>query len=253
MRHFRHTKKKDGSMKKAAFLIILLLFCPMSQGATAGGEPGEIVLASEEWANATNKDGTGLYWDIFRAVYEPVGIKTKFIIRSYKGSVSLVKKNQADAAVGIHPDKIQGALSSRYPFVKDYLLVLFKKNRFDQWNGQETLKNRKIGWIKGYSYDDYLEVSVTKREFLRRKSILQQLDRDQIDFFMDTRNDVESVLNKGIIDVTRYTVETVLELERYLVFADNKKGKELKKIFDNRFPYLVQSGEIEKLFAKWNW
>jgi polar amino acid transport system substrate-binding protein len=70
---------------------------------------------------------------------------------------------------------------------------------------------------------------------------------------MDTRNDMESVLNKGIIDITRYTVETVLELERYLVFASNEKGKEFKKIYDDRFPYLVRSGEIERLFAKWNW
>jgi len=240
-------------MKKAAFLMILFVFCPICQRALAGSAPAEIILASEELANATNKDGTGLYWDIFRAVYEPVGIKTRFIIRSYKGSVSLVKRNQADAAVGIHPESIQGALSSRYPFVKDYLLVLFKKNKVNQWKGQETLKNKKIGWLKGFSYDEYLEVPVIKREFMQRGSILRQLDKDQLDFFMDTRNDVESVLNKGIIDVTRYTVETVLELERFLVFADNEKGKELKRIFDDRFPHLVQSGEIEKLFAKWNW
>ena len=240
-------------MKKAVFLILFIAFCPIYQDALAGSAPAEIILASEEWANATNKDGTGLYWDIFRAVYEPVGIKTKFIIRSYKGSVSLVKRNQADALVGIHPVKIQGALSSQYPFVKDYLLVLFKKNKFSQWNGQDTLKNKKIGWIKGFSYDEYLEVPVFKREFTKREDILRRLDKDQVDFFMDTRNDVESVLNKGIIDVTRYTVETVLELERYLVFADNKKGREFKKIFDYRFPHLVKSGEIEKLFVKWNW
>jgi polar amino acid transport system substrate-binding protein len=133
------------------------------------------------------------------------------------------------------------------------VLVLFKKNKLNQWNGQETLKNKRIGWIKGYSYDEYLEVPVIKKEFSKRENILHHLDKDQIDFFMDTRNDVESVLNKGIIDVSRYTVETVLELERYLVFANNKKGQELKKIFDDRFPDLVKSGEIEKLFAKWNW
>ena len=240
-------------MRKAVFFIIFFMFCPIYFPALAGNTPAEIILASEEWANATNRDGTGLYWDIFRAVYEPVGIKTKFIIRSYKGSVSLVKKNQVDAAVGIYPEEIKGALFSKYPFVKDYVLVLFKKNKLSQWNGQETLKNKKIGWIKGYSYDDYLEVPVIKKEFNRRESILRRLDNDQLDFFMDTRNDVESVLNKGIIDVSRYTVETVLELERYLVFANNKKGQELKKIFDHRFPQLVQSGEIEKLFAKWNW
>jgi polar amino acid transport system substrate-binding protein len=240
-------------MRKAAFFIMFFMFCPIYFPALAGNTPAEIILASEEWANATNRDGTGLYWDIFRAVYEPVGIKTKFIIRSYKGSVSLVKKNQVDAAVGIYPEEIKGALFSKYPFVKDYVLVLFKKNKLRQWNGQETLKNKKVGWIKGYSYDDYLEVPVIKKEFNRRESILRRLDNDQLDFFMDTRNDVESVLNKDIIDVTRYTVETVLELERYLVFANNKKGRELKKIFDHRFPQLVKSGEIEKLFAKWNW
>ncbi len=240
-------------MIKSVFFTVIVLLCPIFFPALAGNTPTEIILASEEWANATNRDGTGLYWDIFRAVYDPVGIKTKFIIRSYKGSVSLVKKNQADAAVGIYPEKIKGALFSKYPFVKDYVLVLFKKNKLSQWNGQETLKNKKVGWIKGYSYDDYLEVPVIKKEFNRRESILRRLDKDRLDFFMDTRNDVESVLSKGIIDVSRYTVETVLELERYLVFANNKKGKEFKKIFDHRFPHLVKSGEIEKLFAKWNW
>ena len=135
-------------MKKSVFFTVIVLLCPIFFPALAGNTPAEIILASEEWANATNRDGTGLYWDIFRAVYEPVGIKTKFIIRSYKGSVSLVKKNKADAAVGIYPEEIKGALFSKYPFVKDYVLVLFKKNKLSQWNGQETLKNKKVGWIK---------------------------------------------------------------------------------------------------------
>ena len=130
---------------------------------------------------------------------------------------------------------------------------LFKKDKISQWEGQQTLKNRKVAWLKGYAYDEYLEVPVIKKEFSTREAILRRLDSDQIDFFMDTRNDVESVLNKGIIDVTHYTVETVLELERYLVFADNRKGKELKKIFDDRFPRLVESGELDRLFVKWNW
>ena len=114
-------------MKKFAFLILLFLLWPICLPAMAGNSPGEIILASEEWINATNRDGTGLYWDIFRAIYEPMGIKTKIIFRSYKGSVGLVKNNQADAAVGIYPYEIQGTLFSKFPFVKDYVLALFKK------------------------------------------------------------------------------------------------------------------------------
>jgi polar amino acid transport system substrate-binding protein len=210
-------------------------------------------MASEEWTNATNRDGTGLYWDILRAVYEPLGIKTKFIIQSYNGSVKLVTKNRVDVAVGIYPDLIKGAHFSQFPIVKDYVLVLFKKNRLKAWNGQESLQNKEVAWIQGYSYDEYLEVPVKKREFSNRDNILRQLEGDQLDFFMDTRNDMESVLNKGIVDVSHYAVETVLELDRFLVFADSRKGKKLKKIFDHRFPDLVKSGEIERLIVKWNW
>ena len=242
-----------NAVKKIACIALLTLLCPLYSSAVAGTTPSEIIMASEEWTNATNRDGTGLYWDIFRAVYEPVGIKTKFVIQSFDGSVSLVKKKQVDAAVGIYPEMIDGALFSQYPFIKDYVLALFQKNRVAQWTGQQTLQNKKVAWIKGYAYDKYLEVPVIKEEFSCRKEILRQLDQNKVDFFMDTRNDLESVLNQGIIEVGRYTVETVLELDRYLVFASNAKGRMLKKIFDHRFPSLVQSGEIEKLSAKWNW
>jgi polar amino acid transport system substrate-binding protein len=242
-----------NAVKKTIFILLVIRLCPLCSPGMAGNIPTEIIMASEEWTNATNRDGTGLYWDIFRAVYEPVGIKTKFIIQSFDGSVILVKKHRVDAAVGIYPEMIQGALFSQYPFVKDYVLVLFQKNRVRQWNGQKTLQDKKVAWIKGYAFDKYLEVPVVKEEFYRRENVLRRLDQNQIDFFMDTRNDMESVLNQGIIEVSLYTVETVLELDRYLVFAENTKGKKLKKIFDHRFPRLVQSGEIEKLFAKWNW
>ena len=32
-------------------------------------------LVSEEWTGGTNKDGTGLYWELARAVYEPLNIR----------------------------------------------------------------------------------------------------------------------------------------------------------------------------------
>jgi len=242
-----------SAFKKLLGVTLLSLFFLSPVTGFAENNPTEIILASEEWPNATNRDGTGLYWDIFRAVYEPVGIKTKFVIQSYNGSVKLVEKNRVDAAVGIYSDRVRGGLTSQYPFVKDYILALFKKNGLNQWNGQESLQNKKVSWIKGYAFEKYLEIPVVKREFSSRDYILFQLDNDQVDFFLDTRNDIESVLNKGIVEVSQYTVETVLELDRYLVFADSRRGRKLKQIFDSRFPHLVKSGEIERLFVKWNW
>ena len=239
--------------KRIACISFVLLLCSIPINTISGNTLTEIMIASEEWTNATNRDGTGLYWDILRAVYEPLGIKTKFVIQPYNGSVKLVTKNRVDVAVGIYPDLIKGAHFSQFPIVKDYVLVLFKKNRINVWNGQKSMQYQEVAWIQGYAYDEYLEVPVKKREFRNRDIILRQLDDDQVDFFMDTRNNLESVLNRGIVDVSQYAVETVLELDRFLVFADSRKGKKLKKIFDHRFPDLVKSGEIERLIVKWNW
>jgi polar amino acid transport system substrate-binding protein len=221
--------------------------------AIAGNGPREIVLVSEEWANATNRDGTGLYWDIFRAVYEPAGVRTRFIIRPYSRSVRLVKHNRADALVGAYPAIIKGALFARYPFDKDLIFALFKKSQRAQWKGQISLRNKKVAWINGFAFDEYLHVPVLKKEFSSRKTILQLLDKNQLDFFLDSHNDLEAVLNRQIVDVTRYTVEEVMQLDRYLAFSNSKKGEKLRQIFNQRYPLLVKSGEIEKLFAKWNW
>jgi polar amino acid transport system substrate-binding protein len=44
-----------------------------------------------------------------------------------------------------------------------------------------------------------------------------------------------------------------MQLDRYLAFSNSKKGEKLRQIFNQRYPLLVKSGEIEKLFAKWSW
>ena len=240
-------------MKKSVFFSLIFLFYFPILTAIAGNTPREIMLASEEWTNATNRDGTGLYWDIFRAVFEPAGIKTRFIIRPYGRSIRLVKHNRADALVGAYPDIIKGALFPRYPFDKDLIFALFDKRLRAQWKGQASLKGKKVAWVKGFAFDEYLQIPVIKKEFSSRETILQLLDKKRLDFFLDSHNDLEAVLNRKIVDVTRYTVEEVMQLDRYLAFANNKKGEKLRQIFDQRYPLLVKSGRIEKLFAKWNW
>jgi len=93
---------------------------------------------------------------------------------------------------------------------------------------------------------------VEKRIFTARNNILRLLETDQIDFFVDIQNELEVALNSKILDITNLTAEILMNLDLYLAFANNERGSKLRDIFNNRFPELVESGEIEKLFAKWN-
>lgn len=214
--------------------------------------PTDIILASKERTGATNRDGTGLYWDIIRAVYAPVGIKTKFIIRSRFHSIDLVKNQKADAVVGTFREDIKGVLFPKYPLAKEIVFVVFKKERLNQWEGIDSINGKRVAWIKDFHFDRYMDVSAQKTEFETRDHILRLLETDQIDFFVDTQNGLEAALNSKKLDLTNLTAEILMNIDLYLAFANNEKGLKLREIFNKRFPELVESGEIENLFVKWN-
>jgi ABC-type amino acid transport substrate-binding protein len=58
-------------------------------------------------------------------------------------------------------------------------------------------------------------------------------------------------LDEGVINREEYQVETILKLNVYLAFADNERGRELMRIFDERMETLVQSGELKPLYEEW--
>ncbi len=238
-------------MKGILSIGLLVLICFSAVPVMPQDKITEIVLASEEWKNATNADGTGLYWEIFKAVYEPVGIQVKHRISSYAASEELVKRQKVDAMVGAYSGEVEGVIYPKSHFAADIVQVIFKKGKVAEWKGQETISGKRIGWIKSYDFDRYIDTPMEKAEFDERKDALRVLDKDRIDFFMDAQPDLVEALNLGVIDMASYQRETVKQINLYLAFATNDKGKKLQEIFDERFPQLIQSGEIKKLFDKW--
>lgn len=238
-------------MKKHASLglIMIAFFFPFS--AAAQDKPAEVRFATEAWDHATNADGTGLYWDIFRAVYEPEGINVTFSIRSYSGSVELLKRKKVDAVVAAYKDEIEESHYPKWHFAVDVVQALFKKSRFETFDGQKTMAGKKVAWIKGYALNEYLDVPVEKMEFGERAGALKSLDRDRYDFFLDAQGDLIETLQKGHVNAENYRRETIKQLNLYLAFVKSEKGKKLSEIFDTKFPKLVESGEIRKLYEKW--
>jgi polar amino acid transport system substrate-binding protein len=239
-------------MKRVVLLALLVLLGGMRIGVCSAEAPKEILFASEEWTDATNKDGTGLYWDIFRAVYEPAGVKVNYIIRSYEGAINLVKTGKADAVVGSYQNEIAGLLYSKDAFDADSIVALFKKGTVS-WQGKPSLQGKTVANVKGYSIAKYLGIPVQEKEFDTRENILQVLEKGRVDFYLENEDDLDEALESGIVDKNNFQKEPVMELGLYLAFPDNDKGKALKAIFDEGFARLEASGELKKLLGKWNW
>ncbi|WP_299021073.1 ABC transporter substrate-binding protein [uncultured Photobacterium sp.] len=234
------------------FFAVITLSFPLFT-VNAGELPGEINLTSEAWEEATNQDGSGLYWDIMRLVYEPLGIKVKYSTMSYARSVSLVKQEKADAWLGAYIDEVEGVLYPQWHFDADLVSALYKKDDAINWQGEQSLAGKNVGWIKGYDYNEYMETKFNNKEYKSRKQAIKLLEKGRLDFFLDAKEELDEEVEKGYFNAADFEIKPIMDLKLYLAFANNERGQQLKEVFDQRFPDLLKSGEVQKLYNKWDW
>ncbi len=230
-----------------AFGLFFLLTLPL-----LAEEISTIHVVSEEWEDATNKDGTGMYWDLFRAIYTPHDIKVTIQTVPYARSITLVQQKKADVFVASYQDEVTGVLYSKWHFDADDVSALFLKGKIKDWKGQETLSGKRVGWVHKYKYDQYLSVQVKKREVKYRKQALSMLQKNRLDFFIDAAADLEDELEKSKI-AGQFEMKSVMSLNLYMCFAQTKKGERLRDLFDQGVEKLLKSGELKALYDKWEW
>ncbi len=242
-------------MKKILILILVFIGFPPA----IAEDINSISVACEEWHNTTNRDGTGVYWEILKKVYEPVGIEVKTRIMPWKRAKHAVRDKWVDALVGEYYE----ANSSDFFYPEWHITVeypvvaVFKKGKIKNWDrlGLRSLEGRRTLWIRGYDFDTvFLKgINVIKHEIILDSQGLRLLDIGRGDVFLDYEAHVRHEATKLNIDLDNdYEVKMAKPGSKlYVVFSRTEKSKELIRIFDSRMTQLSESGDIEKIYAKW--
>jgi len=244
-------------MKSIIRIFVILIFFNLSPFFAFCNDIEFINLASEEWENNTNKDGTGLYWDIIREVYKLDKIEIKYKTVPYARSVQNVKTEKDDAWVASYDKEESFAIYPKWHFDADLVNALYKKKNFTSFKGVESLKNKTVGWIRGYDYDQYINVEMNKYEISTRQSALGLLVKNRIDVFLDAIVEINTLLTKKDLlkkmkfNRIDYECKKLLQLNLYLAFANNKRGKKLCEIWDKNFPILLKNKTIKILYDKY--
>lgn len=225
--------------------------------AMLAGSPAYAVdtirVSSEQWDDATHRDGTGLYWDIIRAVYEPAGIEVQERIVPYARSIREVTvTDKADAWVASYMDEVEGPLFPEWHFDADYVGAVYNPELISGVNGQSSLEDREVGWMRGYAYDQYLSVAVDALRIDNRHGGLRMVEEGRIDYFVDAQVEIDTALEKTGLDETLESA-TVLELPLYMGFADTERGRELRDVWDRRMAELLRDGTISRLYQEYEW
>lgn len=234
---------------KKLFITILLSVMAL-QYALSQEEITHINVASEEWEGATHKDGSGFYFDLLRAVYEPLGIAVRPNVVPYSRSVKLVESYRADCWVASYLHEEEFPVYPKNHFDLDIVSVLFKSEKTPNWQGELSLEGKRVGWVRGYNYDEYFSVPVQKVEVNNRKSAMSMLKMDRVDFFADAEMEIQAAINRQEFDMTGFQLETLFRLKLYMAFANNKRGIKLAHLWDQQIEALQQSGALRTLYEK---
>lgn len=233
--------------------LYFVLFCLVITLFMSYGENNrDILVVSDVWEGTANEDGTGLYFDILREVFENNGYKIIIKNYPYSRAVYITKRGDANIVIGPYTGEVDNVIYPKYHFAVDKVVVLFKKTKINNWQGIDSLRDKTVGWMRGYSYDKYINIPVNYIEVDKRESTLQMLLSDRIDIFIDSYEDLTDLIEKQGVSLSDFELKNLIDLKMYMCFSNNTFGKELSEVWDREIEKLIKNKRLYNLFKSNN-
>lgn len=247
--------KRNRLMALFGTALVLLLLGDGTAGPAAN--PREIRVITPQWEGQTNADGTGLFFDIIRAVYEPGGVVLRLSFAPWKRCQDMVSSGRQDAMLCVwksHAGEM-GQLIPSIPLYIEETAVVVKKASGLVWKGIHSLDYRRAVWLRGYDYHTaprMKEVQLsTWHEVDSHEEAWHQLNLDRFDAYIDARIDIDAFLNSGRAEAGLYQTYPLWKQKAYVAFSHTPSARALLRIYDTRAVSLLDSGELERIYEKW--
>lgn len=231
-------------MKRFLLTILFVFFC-----LALYSEDKTIKIVTEEWEDCTNADGSGIYFDIVREVYEKNGYKLEVSVMPYIQAKKRVQAGESDMVLGVYEGEETGVIFPKYHFSSDDVTVLYLKE--GSYKNEKSLENKNVGWIRGYSFEKYIKINMNIQKLDERESGVNMLVKKRLDYFIDNIYDIESTIEDLKLDSSKFETKLIKFLNLYPCFANNEKGKTLSKIWDKEMDKLVKNGKIKELHKEY--
>jgi len=213
-----------------------------------------ISVVAPEWQGYTHKDGSGLYWDIMRAIYEPQGIKVKTRIVPWNRAIKMVSIYRTyNAIVGEYSDSAEAVIFPKFPIDVEFMVTLSKKSFGHTFEDASSLTNKRVAWFKDYELINEKDRDFELVEFRTIKEGIEMLKSGKIDFILNDRDSTEQGMRSQQLNSDDYALnEMPFGRDIFTAFSDDVLSRELIKIYDERIPKLVASGQLAAIYKKWD-
>lgn len=242
-----------------ALVITISIFSQLSLASNYDFKPAGFTkehvkmfsVVAPEWEGYTNADGTGLYWEVLKAIYEPEGIKVKTNIIPWNRAMKMVTKYRTyNAIVGEYQDSEEPLLFPHHAIDIEYMVVLSKVT--SEFKDLSSFSNKTIGWIKDYEVIPKSKRDFQLKEFRDIEQGIELLKAGSIDYLVDDWDEVAAAMQKHNLSKESFTVTDMPEgTPIFVAFGKHNLSNILINIYNKRILELLKSGELAKIYDKW--
>ena len=218
----------------------------------------EIRICSPEWEYYSQKDGKGLYHELWTKIYKDSGIKVEVGYFPFKRCQDIMKKEAGlesrtyDAFAAAYPEK--GMLHPKYHLGVDLLSVVYPTGAMTTWAGQGAFKGKTLGWMRGFDFDKQGVITakpVVVHEYSKLIYGLRMLTKGRLDFVVEYTQEVRDLLKTTEFNGKLSAFYDQINGKKYyMIFPDTEKSRLLINMWDETMARLSKSGALKKMYAR---
>lgn len=207
-------------------------------------EAESIQIVAPNWVNYTNKDGSGIYFEVIKHVYP--NCNCEFVVSEFLRAKNQFIQNKADIFVGVLQEELPNALFPKWFLDTDRPIVAFYLNE-STVGGQLSFdfKDKSIAWMQGFNFTKVVDPGDRLYKVKNREAGFNLLLAKRVDYFIDYEH---NFLNDYREKVSFVVLNNFKKL--YIAFQNTTKGKRLAEQYDNRLLELRNDGTLKIIFAE---
>ena len=226
-------------MLKVCFLIPFLWF-------SLNSEAESIDVATDTWKGFSEKDGSGLYFDVLREVFTPHNIAINISFLPHSRATASVRRAENDMVPGVYTDFFPEHYYSKFPIEMESVDAAMRKETFLEWRQRGTIDSYHVAARYGAFLNQYYDVGEKYTEIRTIEAMIKMLSSGRIDVVLNYKREMEDAIKSMQVDNV-VIVESMFKRPAYFVFADTEKAQRLKRLFDQAMPEIIKSGKMKKL------
>jgi|TARA_R110000772_G_scaffold89029_2_gene184756 hypothetical protein len=240
------------NLKFNQLLLITFVLCSFFAKSEHKLNIIDVIWVTDNWQNYTNKDGTGLYHEMFEAIFQhsPYNIHLKYL--PWKRALREIETKKANIS-GALPNNGK-YLFANLPILTQPISILIPKTKSDLTLQQ--ISNLVGVWPEVYT-EEIIQPSISPYingvSAHYREDAVNLLKNKKVDYYIDIRSMLEVQLaSLPTIEQQQYQIQNLASLKLFLVFSDDSKGRALKRFYDIRTQTLLDKHILQNIYQKYH-